>query len=171
MTFHLFRRVAGATLLVLFTLHAAQAHGGRAGDVEITHAFATPTSPGAVNGAAYIVTLENTGKRVDKLVRVGTPIAQRAEIHTMTLDPNGVMRMREVNEIVLAPGAPVKMRPGDGYHFMLMGLKQPLKEGDRFPLTLEFERGGKTEVMVVVQVPKPRTGEAAAIGEMAGHKH
>ena len=40
-----------------------------------------------------------------------------------------------------------------GVHFMLMGLKQPLKTGDRFPMTLEFERGGKAEVMVVVQKP------------------
>ncbi|HWH84766.1 MAG TPA: copper chaperone PCu(A)C, partial [Burkholderiaceae bacterium] len=102
---------------------------------------------------AYIATLENTGKQPDKLVRASTPIAQRTEIHTMAMD-GGVMRMREAGEIALAPGATVKMRPGEGYHFMLMGLKQPLKEGDSFTMTLEFERGGKAEVKVVVQVPK-----------------
>ena len=151
-----------AVLAVAATAHA---HGGRAGDVEITHPFATPTPAGATNGAAYVATLENTGKQPDRLIRVSTPVAQRAEIHTMTVDAGGVMRMREVGEIALPPGVPVKMRPGDGYHFMLMGLKQPLKEGDSFPLTLEFERGGKAEVKVVVQVPKARPGE------MAEHKH
>ena len=151
-----------AVLAVAATAHA---HGGRAGDVEITHPFATPTPAGATNGAAYVATLENTGKQPDRLIRVSTPVAQRAEIHTMTVDAGGVMRMREVGEIALSPGVPVKMRPGDGYHFMLMGLKQPLKEGDSFPLTLEFERGGKAEVKVVVQVPKARPGE------MAEHKH
>ncbi|MEP7101628.1 MAG: copper chaperone PCu(A)C [Burkholderiales bacterium] len=167
----LFQRAAGAALFTLFTLGAAHAHGGHAGDVGITHPFATPTPAGAVNGAAYIVTLENTGKQPDRLLRISTPIAQRAEIHTMTLDANGVMRMREVTDIPLVPGTPVKMRPGEGYHFMLIGLKQPLKEGDSFPLTMEFERGGKTEVKVVVQVPKPRAGEGAAMGDMGAHKH
>lgn len=167
---HPVQRAACAALLALFTL-ASHAHGGRAGDVEITHPFATPTPAGAVNGAAYVATLENTGKQPDKLLRVSTPIAQRAEIHTMSVDAGGVMRMREVTDIPLVPGTPVKMRPGDGFHFMLMGLKQPLKEGDSFPLTMEFERGGKTEVKVVVQVPKPRAGEAAPMGGMADHKH
>ena len=164
------RRAACAALIAVASV-GAHAHGGRAGDVEITHPFATPTPPGAVNGAAYIATLENIGKQPDRLLRVSTPIAQRAEIHTMAVDAGGVMRMREADAIPLAPGAPVKMRPGDGYHFMLMGLKHPLKEGDSFPLMMEFERGGKAEVKVVVQVPRPRAGEAAAMGEMAGHKH
>jgi len=48
---------------------------------------------------------------------------------------------------------------------MLIDLKQPLNEGDSFPMTLEFERGGKVEVKVVVQVPKARSDD------MAGHKH
>ena len=154
-----------AACSAVFAVAAAHAHGGSAGDVEITHPFATPTPAGARNGAAYVATLENTGKQPDRLVRVSTPIAERAEIHTMAVDTGGVMRMREVGEIALPPGAPVKMRPGEGYHFMLMGLKRPLKEGDSFPLTLEFERGGKAEVKVVVQVPKARPGE------MTEHKH
>jgi copper(I)-binding protein len=168
MTSTRFKRAASAALIAFFALGAAHAHGGHAGDVEITHPFATPTPPGAVNGAAYIATLENTGKQPDRLVRVSTPVAQRAEMHTMTLDASGVMRMREVSEIAVTPAAPVKMRPGEGFHFMLMGLKQPLKEGDSFPLTLEFERGGKAEVKVVVQVPKLHTVAADA---MAEHKH
>jgi copper(I)-binding protein len=149
----------------VFAVAAAHAHDGRAGDVEVTHPFATPTPAGARNAAAYVVTLENTGKQPDRLIRVSTRVAQRAEIHTMAVDAGGVMRMREVGEIALTPGVPVKMRPGEGYHFMLMGLKQPLKEGDSFPMTLEFEHGGKVEVKVVVQVPKARPGE------IAEHKH
>ena len=159
------KNMACAALFTLASLTHAQAHGGRAGDIEITHPYATPTPPGAVNGAAYIATLTNTGQQADRLLRVATPIAQRAELHTMTVDAGGVMRMRELTEMPLAPGAAVKMRPGEGLHFMLIGLKQPLKAGDSFPLTLEFERGGKTEVKVVVQVPKARGDE------MGEHKH
>jgi periplasmic copper chaperone A len=165
----LLQRAAGAALFALLTVTVAQAHGGHAGDIEIEHPFATPTPPGAVNGAAYVVSLENSGKSADKLLKVSTPVAQRAEIHSMAVDAGGVMRMREVDGIDIAPGATVKMKPGDGYHFMLIGLKQPLKEGDSFPLTMEFAHGGKTEVKVIVQVPKAHG--VGGMDAMADHKH
>jgi copper(I)-binding protein len=160
MTIELTRRVAAAAVLTLLTIPSAQAHGGHAGDVVITHPFATPTPPSASNGAAYFVALENTGNEPDRLMRASTPVAQRVEFHTMSIDAAGVMRMREVPDIRLAPGAHLKMRPGAGMHLMLVGLRQALNEGDSFALSLEFERGGKTEVKVVVQVPKPRDGNA-----------
>ena len=153
MTFDLMmRRAACAVLFALFAHASARAHDYTAGDVHIIHPYATPSVPGARNGAAYVAGLE--ARQADRLLRVTTPIAERAEVHTMSMDAGGVMRMREVADLPLAPGAPIKMRPGDGPHFMLMGLKQPLKEGDSFPMTLEFERGGKVDVKVVVQVPK-----------------
>jgi copper(I)-binding protein len=34
---------------------------------------------------------------------------------------------------------------------MLMGLKAPLEEGERFPLTLTFKRAGRVEVEAVVE--------------------
>lgn len=165
MNLDLMTRSACVALLAAFSIAAAYAHGGRAGDVEITHPFATPTPTGMTNGAAYIVKLENVGKQPDRLLRASTPAAQRCELHTMSIDAGNVMRMREVPDILLSPGVAVTMRPGAGLHIMLVGLKQPLKEGDSFPMTLEFERSGKTEVKVVVQVPKPRAGEAT------GHSH
>jgi periplasmic copper chaperone A len=163
MTFDL-KRAAGAALFALCATAIAHAHGATAGDVSIGHPYATPSVPGANNGAAYIATLENTGKQPDRLLRVSTPVAARTELHTMSMD-DGVMRMREVDAIAVAPGTPVKMRPGQGYHIMLMGLKKPLKEGESFPMTMEFERGGKVEVKVVVQLPRPHAGETAE------HKH
>lgn len=158
-------RAACTLLIALLIGPAAQAHGGQAGDIVITHPFATPTPPGARNGAAYFVTLENTGKVADRLLRASTPAAQRTEFHTMAVDAGGVMRMREMPDITLAPGQALKMRPGGGVHLMLIGLQQALVAGDTFPLTLTFERGGRTEVKVVVQVPKPRKDEEAA------HRH
>jgi copper(I)-binding protein len=41
---------------------------------------------------------------------------------------------------------------------MLIGLKQPLKDGDRFPMTLRFEKAGEREVMVWVQTPRGGAG-------------
>ena len=47
--------------------------------------------------------------------------------------------------LVIEPGKTVKLAPG-GYHVMLMDLKSPLKQGDKLPVTLEFEKAGKVTV-------------------------
>lgn len=133
---------------------AASAHGSRAGDIAIGHPFATPSLAGTTTGAAYFAMIENTGATADKLVRASTPAAARVEIHTMAVDAQGVMRMREIDGIALEPKAKIRMRPGMGLHLMLVGLKEPLKEGASFPMTLQFERGGSVEVKVVVQAVK-----------------
>ncbi len=143
----------------------AQAHGASAGDVRIEHPYATPSLAGVTTGAAYFVALENTGAKADKLLGAVTPVAASVELHTMNVDAQGVMRMRQVDGIALAPQDIVKMQPGMGYHLMLVGLKRPLKDGESFPMTLQFERAGKLEVKVVVQAPK------AAVDMPAMHMH
>ena len=152
-------RFAGALRLWPLALAAlasvVAAHGVRAGDISIDHPFATPSLPGTSNGAAYFVSLENGGSVADRLLRATTPAAARVELHTMKVDAQGVMRMREIDGIVLAPNAKVQLRPGSGMHLMLIGLKEPLKAGTSFPMTLEFERTGKVEVSVSVDAPKP----------------
>jgi periplasmic copper chaperone A len=154
-----FSRARCLTWALALTLSAASAaaaaHGANVGDIAIGHPFATPSIAGTTTGAAYLATLENTGAAPDKLVHASTPAAARVEIHTMSVDAQGVMRMREIDGIALAPKAKVQMRPGMGMHLMLIGLKEPLKEGATFPMTLQFERAGTVEVKVVVQVPKP----------------
>jgi copper(I)-binding protein len=146
-----------ALALVVVTLSsAAAAHGSNAGDIAIGHPFATPSLAGMTTGAAYFATLENTGSTADKLVSATTPVAARVELHSMAVDAQGVMRMREIDGIALAPKAKVQMRPGLGMHLMLIGLKEPLKEGATFPMTLQFEHAGTVEVKVVVQTPRPR---------------
>ncbi len=142
----------------------AAAHGSSVGNVHIGHPYATPSIAGTTNGAAYFAQLENKGDVADKLVRAATPVAQSVEIHTMSVDGQGVMRMREVDGISLAPKAVLRLRPGAGMHLMLIGLKAPLKEGTSFPMTLEFEKAGRVEVEVKVETPK-----AGAAGDMHMH--
>ena len=156
-------RVLAAGLLA-GAASAVAAHGASIGDIAIGHPYATPSIPGTSNGAAYLASIENKGGVADRLVRASTPMAARVEIHTMNLDAHGVMRMREIDGVALAPKAKVQMKPGSGLHLMLIGLKEPLKEDASFPLTLEFERAGKVEVKVIVGQPKP--GGAAADGHM-----
>ncbi|MGZ3237984.1 MAG: copper chaperone PCu(A)C, partial [Burkholderiaceae bacterium] len=61
------------------------------------------------------------------------------------------------------------MQPGNGYHIMLVGLKQPLKLGDKFSLTLTFEKAGKLDVPVVVEEVK--SGMEMTDKDSASHSH
>jgi len=152
-----FLSVFSAALLLASAVHAQDYQLGR---ISIAHPHARPTVPQQPSGAAYL-TLENRGDVSDRLLSLSSPVARSAEIHTMSMDGD-VMRMREVGSLDLAPAAKVEMKPGHGYHIMLMGLKQPLKAGDRFPLTLNFERAGKIEISVLVD-----SQESAS----SGHTH
>jgi periplasmic copper chaperone A len=141
---------------IIASLAAALAFNGTAlaedfalGKLKISQPYARATMPMQPAGAAYL-TLENTGRQPDRLLGASSPLAQSVEIHSMTMAGN-VMKMREAGSIALPPGSKLVMQPGDGYHFMLLGLKQPLTSGQRFPLRLQFEKAGKVEVMVRVE--------------------
>lgn len=131
--------------------------------LHIERPYARATVPNQPSGGAYL-TIENQGKSTDKLVAASSPVAKSIEIHTMSMEGN-VMKMRQVSDIELKPAAKIEMLPGNGYHLMLLGLNRPLKTGDKFPLTLTFEKAGKTEVMVSV-VDKQDT---KANGTQHGH--
>ena len=79
-----------------------------------------------------------------------SPVADRVEVHTMSMDGD-VMRMRAVPALVIPAGGHVDLAPGDGYHLMLIGLKRPLKVGDRVPLTLTFANAGHVDVEMPVR--------------------
>ena len=70
------------------------------------------------------------------------------------------MRMRAIDGIDLPAKAELKLRHGGEHHLMLIDLKAPLKDGERFPMTLRFQKAGEREVMVWVQQPRS-----------ADHKH
>jgi copper(I)-binding protein len=59
----------------------------------------------------------------------------------------------------VTPGKPLMLAPG-GYHIMLMDLKQPLKEGDSFPVTLSFAKAGQVTATATVE----KAGAAAMPG-------
>ncbi len=91
-----------------------------------------------------------------KLVGVSSPAAGAVEVHEMKM-VDDMMKMRQMQSLDLPAGQPVKLAPG-GYHLMLLELKQPLKDGDKVPLTLEFEDAKKVRSKVVIEAPvKPLT--------------
>jgi copper(I)-binding protein len=147
--------------LALATLGSlALAHGTAKGDLVIDHPYATPSLGGVVNGSAYFRGIKNKGDKPDRLLSAKSPVAERVELHRMTTQA-GVMRMREVPAIDLPAGQTTSLRHGGEYHLMLINLKQPLKDGDRFDLTLHFERAGTQTVKVWVQTPRDAVSDAA----------
>ncbi|SRR5713226_927116 len=114
--------------------------------LEVNNAWARATPGKAENGAAYLTISSLTA---DRLVSVSSPVAKKAELHTMTM-AGMVMQMRPVAGVDIPAGQPVSLKPG-GEHIMLLGLNHPLREGESFPLTLNFERAGPRAVTVTVQ--------------------
>jgi copper(I)-binding protein len=135
------------------------AHDFKAGDIVIDHPYATPSLPGTRNGAVYFRGLRNTGRQADRLVGVHTAAAGSVEVHRMVMDGD-VMRMGALDTLAIPAGGELPFRHGGQYHLMLLDLKSPLVVGDRFKLTLRFERGGEREVSVWVQQPRD-----------SGHRH
>lgn len=115
------------------------------GDLTISDIWARTTPPTAKTGAAYF-TIKNNGASGDVLIGAATNISKKTEIHETKM-ANGVMKMRHVGKVSIPAGGRAALAPG-GYHIMLMGLHAPIREGDRFPLTLTFEKAGQVDIMV-----------------------
>ena len=150
------------TLIALAAAGAAAAtlaHGYAAGSVKIGHPWARFTVAGQSAGGAYMK-LQNTGSTADRLLGGSTPVAERVELHSMSMEGN-VMRMREVSAIDIPPGQTVTLQPGQ-LHLMLQGLKAPLKAETKVPLTLKFEKAGEVQVELKVEAAGPGAG---------GHQH
>lgn len=145
----MFKGAMLATFALALCAAPVRAEDVKAGDLVISQAWSRAT-PGGAKVAGGYVTIENKGATADKLVGVSADIAGKAEIHEMAMD-NGVMKMRPLDKgLTIDPGKTVKFAPG-GYHLMLEELKGPLKQGDKVPLTLEFEKAGKVTVSLDVQ--------------------
>jgi copper(I)-binding protein len=153
----------------LAALLAAPAHAQevRAGDLVITQAWSRATPGGAKIGGGFL-TIENKGSTPDRLVGGSADVAGRVEVHEMAMN-NGVMTMRALDKgLTIEPGKTVKLAPG-GYHLMMFDLKSPLKQGDKLPVTLEFEKAGKVKLSLDVQGVGAQS--PAAGGSPDGHTH
>ena len=97
----------------------------------------------------------------------GDPAASESDLTSLPVGHYAIAREPSsgsyVSELTISAGKKVELKPG-GYHLMLMGLKAPLKDGEKLPLTLKFEKAGAVVVTVNVESPKP--SEAAT-----EHKH
>jgi copper(I)-binding protein len=130
-------------LLLLLALVASPALA----QIKVEDAWARATAPGARIAAGYM-TIRNAGSTPDRLVAASSPAAEKVETH-VTVKDGDIFRMREVKGYDIPAGGSFELKPG-GAHLMLVNVRAPLKEGDKVPLTLRFERAG--EVKAELQV-------------------
>ena len=155
------RFVFAAAVVGLLAL-PAQATDVMAGALKISAPWARATPNGAAVGGAYM-TITNTGSSPDHLIGGSTAVAKSFEVHEMKMD-NGIMKMRPVaGGIEIKPGQTVTLEPS-GYHVMMVGLTQQLKQGDHFKATLDFAKAGKVPVEFTVE----GIGAKAPGGDMPG---
>lgn len=163
-----FRFLAAAALAVFSLQGTALAHDYQIGSLRIAHPWARATVPGQSAGGAFL-RLENRGE-ADRLLSARSDAAASVELHTMTMDGN-IMRMRELDAVALPAGQTVEFKPG-GLHIMLRELKAPLKQGERVPLTLRFEKAGEVKVELSVESAASMGGAKPAPAESGhGHEH
>lgn len=112
-------------------------------EVSVGRAWSRATPKGA-NVAGGYITIENNGVVADRLLSASSAAASNVEIHQMSMQ-DGIMTMRPLEEgLAIPPDATVTLGPG-GNHIMFIGLAAPFEEGQRIPVTLNFQRSGKIE--------------------------
>ena len=153
------RNLLLASVLVFAFSTAAMAQMVMVGD-----AWARATSPSQSVGGIFL-SIHDHGPG-DTLISASSPIAANLELHQTVADASGVMKMLPVAALAVAAGAVLDLKPGS-YHLMAIGLKQQLKPGETFPVTLVFAKAGAITVTATVGT----AGSAGPAERVMDHMH
>lgn len=149
--------IAGLGLAALLpALALAECAEVSQGDLSIRAAWSRATI-GTARPAVFYVTIQNNGSTDDRLTGIETSVAGMPMLHE-TVMTDSVASMPHATAIDIPAGETVSLAPG-GFHGMLMDLEEELKEGESFPVALQFEKAG--EVSIDTEVLPIRAREAA----------
>ncbi|WP_188149921.1 copper chaperone PCu(A)C [Teredinibacter waterburyi] len=115
--------------------------------VSVTGAMMPQLPPGQKVGAVYFKIINNSAQTVTTAA-IQSPISERIEIHRTYYD-DGMMQMRKLANITLAPGESLAFSPG-GHHLMLFDIASQPAVGDSFPLSLYLSGQEPLEITVKV---------------------
>lgn len=117
--------------------------------VTVSDPWCRPTPNGAKVAGCYVTLTANTD---DVLTGLTTDLASMPQVHEMKHE-DGMMKMAHLeNGLPLPAGQAVELKPGSN-HVMLMGLKQPLVEGQTAKLTLNFAKAAPVTVEAAIRTP------------------
>ena len=135
-------------MIKYFALCSMLFAGAAWSQVEVEQPWIRASAPGAKNAAGYM-TIRNKSAQPDRLIGGSSPVAAKVETHVHIKDGE-ILRMREVKSYDIPAKGAFELKPG-GAHLMLVDLKRPLKEGERIPLVLKFEKSGEVKVDFLVR--------------------
>nr|WP_224745960.1 copper chaperone PCu(A)C [Neiella litorisoli] len=107
-------------------------------ELTIENAYVRSVIPGVPNTAAFL-SIANDCQQPVSLVSGQTDVADRVELHTHVHD-DGMMKMRQVDAIVVPASGSVQLKPG-GYHLMMMGVDPSINQATSIPILLTFSNG------------------------------
>jgi copper(I)-binding protein len=111
----------------------------------VKNVWARDTVGGTANAAVFMTI---TSPVADRLIGASSPASGKTDLMTMR-GGGGMMGMAYVDAIDLPANTPVSLNP-QGLHVWFAALPQPLKAGQKIPLTLKFEKAGEQQVTVSI---------------------
>ena len=119
-----------------------------AGDaLQVTNAR-VPASDEVGIDLPLLMTIRNDTAEADAILRVRCPFANFSEKHTVDRG-EGAPAMRAVKSIPIPENKTIDLKR-DGYHVMLLQIRQKLVDGETFTCAVVFQKAGTKETEVQV---------------------
>lgn len=139
----------------------------KSGAIRIDDAWIRASAGGQSSGAGYM-TVTNSSTVPDRLLSATSPSAGSVELHS-TVNEGSTSKMVEIKDVVIPAKGTARFAP-TGNHIMFLQIKGPFKEGEKIPVTLNFEKFGEARVDFLVKPTTFNPGNAAADHNHAGSK-
>lgn len=143
------------TALFLTVTFPVQAHEFKKDKLMISHPYIRETPPKAPVAGGFMQ-IKNMGAHSDRLIGGTASFARKVEIHDMSME-NNIMKMFQIeNGLEIPAGETVTLKPGS-LHVMFMKLQHQMKQGESYPVTLQFEKAGSVDVIFNIEKMKRST--------------
>lgn len=143
-TYHVFNRFISILALTLISVTSYAADS-----VTVMNPYARAVPAGQPNSAAFMM-LKNTTNQDRAVINARSTASKVVELHTHKKE-GGMMRMRQVEKIVIKANSKTVLKPG-GLHIMFIGLQKQFKAGNTVDMELEFDNGEKIKLTIPVKM-------------------
>lgn len=154
----MYRRLIAAVAIAAAISAPVLAHEVVKGDLTLSNLEVRASLGVNPNTGGYMIVTNKGG--ADELIAASCTCAREVQLHVMSMT-GGVMSMSRVSRLAVPARGQLRLQSG-GSHLMILGLKEPLKDGEKVDMTLTFRRAGKIKTFFhVVKAP----------GAAAPHEH